>query len=157
MWCASTAHRSKILCFSFSAGLDPQVPHVSPRSAAAWLVSPAGHLLQHMFARHTSDATPPRYTRASTATMPTPCAAFVWVTGIVTRDPRLKKDRNERSKPEEQRPLSYALHLTVVLSKAALSGPSVCERERHPCLLAVSQSPRGPCGAQYSCGCRVAS
>ncbi len=141
--------------FFFFCGVGPPVHHVSPRSAAAWLVSPAGHPLQHMFARHTSDATPPRYTRASTATMPTPCAAFVWVTGIVIRDPRLKKDWNERSKPEE--PLSYALHLTVVLSKAALSGPSVCERERHPCLLAVSQSPRGPCGAQHSCGCRVAS
>ena len=50
---------------------------------------------------------------------------------------------------------SPSLHLTVVLSKAALSGPSVCLRARAPCPLRVSclriareRSSRVPAGAR---------
>jgi hypothetical protein len=50
-----------------------------------------------------------------------------------------------------------ASHLTVVLSNAAHSGPYVCQRERGPCILALSHSPSGPCGAQRSSCCRVES
>ena len=61
----------------------------------------------------------------------------------------------------------YALRITVVLSKAAHSGPSVCQRARGPCPLRVSQSLRttlsqqapaveAPVWQQCSCSCRGA-
>ena len=61
----------------------------------------------------------------------------------------LEQRRNKRGGRRACKP---SLHLTVVLSKAALSGPSVCLRARAPCPLRVSclriareRSSRVPC------------
>ena len=61
--------------------------------------------------------------------------------------------RNEKSIEggAERTRLRQRRTYTVVLSKSALSGPSVCQRARAPCTLAVSRSPRGPCRAQQRC------
>jgi hypothetical protein len=56
-----------------------------------------------------------------------------------------------RGARERQQHCSSASHLTVVLNKADHSGPSVCQRARGPCLLAVSRSACRPCGRQPSC------
>ena len=47
----------------------------------------------------------------------------------------------------------YASHITVVLSKAAHSGPSVCLRARAPCPLRVSRpgADRATCSKQACC------
>ena len=63
--------------------------------------------------------------------------------------------KNRKRRIKERR--HVASHLTVVLSNAAHSCPNVCQRERDPCILALSHSPSGPCGAQRSCCCRVES
>jgi hypothetical protein len=59
----------------------------------------------------------------------------------VAETDQLREKRASKKDPNKERIVCirrHALHIAVVLSKAALSGPSVCLRARAPCPLRVS-------------------